>query len=279
MLSGLGCQSSIPKQEPFATSAERTDASDPPLPPAASAASKAVLPWPENVLPITSKLDAEMFPLKWRVPPISAEARPVGAYAGKEMESVATFAAGKYPPAIIHTALDRAYVVSRVAASGVWAGGLSSHNRIYLVPVIIRGVIDREESERGFHHEFSSVIMRTYEQMFPTDAWKACNPPGHAYDRDVTKGTKSGASDTILDPETAPLGFINAYATYNLEDDFNCISAELFLNRPEFWAFVDRFPKVHAKVDLAIEFYTRIDPRMTKEFFLSLPRIDTHRLW
>jgi hypothetical protein len=54
-------------------------------------------------------------------------------------------------------------------------------------------------------------------------------------------------------------------------NDFSEIAAELFLNRDEFWDWVVKYPKVQAKVTIAIDLYRTMSDEFSEEYFRALP--------
>ena len=66
------------------------------------------------------------------------------------------------------------------------------------------------------------------------------------------------------------LGFIEQHSQATLEDDFNAIAGELFMGDARFWELVALMPKIRAKVNIAITFYSKIDPSFSESYFRSL---------
>jgi hypothetical protein len=69
-------------------------------------------------------------------------------------------------------------------------------------------------------------------------------------------------------------GFLHEYGKASLEEDFNSFAGRLFSGDAGLWRAIEKYPRVKAKADLAIAFYTRLDPSLTTEFFQSLPRVE-----
>jgi hypothetical protein len=132
--------------------------------------------------------------------------------------------------------------------------------------------------------------MNRYLEHLDMKAWKAINPKGFEYLgpnswdrlRSLDGGAKAidskGKTNLLAGNRTLlEQGFLVKYSTSSLENDVNGYVAALFANTPGFWTNVDKHQTVRRKTDLTIEFYHRINPVFTKEYFRSIPRVTSVR--
>ena len=115
-------------------------------------------------------------------------------------------------------------------------------------------------SEAVFHHELSSILMGHYPQMFRPKDWEAANDPGFAY-----RNKGGGSPQAITNFLSA--GFVCSYGMANVENDVNTYAMWLFTRADWLFEQAARNPRVQRKVDLLIQFYGRLDPTYTREFF------------
>mgnify|MGYP003588791050 CR=1 FL=1 len=115
--------------------------------------------------------------------------------------------------------------------------------------------------EAVFHHELSSILIGHHPQLFRNKDWKSANAPEFAY---RYKPGRSPQATTNFLPE----GFVCSYGMANLENDVNTYAMWLFTRADWLLDQASRHPRVQRKVDLLIDFYGKLDPVYTREFFL-----------
>lgn len=231
-----------------------------------------------QIVPLVFAAGPEVFPKEWIGPPYSASARPLGsnslAFSHRSsdefLKGVAEQAVvrglQKYPLDLLRRHLTRVVVVGTLEFSGIHAAGTNSSDTVYLA------CADADEAfiEETLHHEFSSILLRSNSTQFGEARWRALNPRDFQYGDSGVQAIARGRDSLEYDAESNRLGFLHQYAQATLEDDFNSIVEKLFMNEPEFWAIVEKYPAIAAKADLAIEFFQGLDPRFTREFFRGL---------
>ena len=228
----------------------------------------------------------EIFPPSWLAAPFHQAARPIDNSQKDRARAIVRRALQKYPAALVARTIakGRVYIIGELKVyRSLQFAGTASHKAVYLV------VRDKSQGytnkfiESTFHQEYSTLLMNRYLKHLDRKAWSAINPKGFTYlgpnswdrVRDKDGGaraiTKTGGAK-LLSTDTARLaqGFLVRYSTSSLENDVNGYAAALFANEPGFWANVEKYPAVRKKTDLAIEFYHRIDPAFTREYFRSL---------
>lgn len=209
----------------------------------------------------------DIFPAVWRAEPVNANARPLDVAEQPRSRDILEQALAKYPSIVVRRHLRKVYVVSRLEYFGIATGGTNSRTAVY---VANNGKYRSRSIEEVFHAEFSSILLRNRAKDFDEAAWRAINPPDFAYRGNGVQAIKKGEAGQRLDSELNKAGFVIEYAESSLENDFNAIAGRLFMGDDAFWRVAEQYPKVMAKVDLAIAFYAKLDASFTKEKFLSL---------
>jgi hypothetical protein len=228
----------------------------------------------------------EIFPRSWLKAPFYQAARPIDPSCKDRARAIVRRALQKYPAALVARtiATGRVYILGELKVyRSLQFAGTASHRAVYLV---VRGKSQGYTDkfvESTFHQEYSTLLMNRYLKHLDMKAWKAVNPEGFAYlgsnSWDRVRGkdggaraiTKSGGAK-LLSTDAARLkqGFLVRYSMSSLENDVNGYAAGLFGGDRSFWAQVEKYPAVRKKALLAIEFYHRIDPVFTREYFQAL---------
>ena len=100
------------------------------------------------------------------------------------------------------------------------------------------------------HHEFSSLLLRKYNDKFPKQEWVNVNDSNFIYknlsaNKDIYKITKT------LNEQ----GFINAYCTTFYENDFNEYAKWYILKREELISLSNKYAKINKKYQIIDNFY------------------------
>ena len=230
----------------------------------------------------------EIFPPGWLTAPFYQAARPIDPSRKDRARAIVRRALQKYPASLVAgtIAKGRIYILGEMKVyRSLQFAGTASHKAVYLV------VRDKSQGytdkfiESTFHQEYSTLLMNRYLKHLDRKAWGAVNPEGFAYlgpnSWDRVRGKDGGAraitktgGAKLLSTDAARLkqGFLVRYSMSSLENDVNGYAAALFANDRSFWTNVEKYPAVRKKALLAIEFYHRIDPAFTREYFQALPR-------
>jgi len=253
-----------------------------------------LLAWWTPLLGVEVKLyfptGQEFLPSSWTRPPISAEIEPLNPKDEEFVSKVMTLAVKKYPGSLVDRHLREIRVVGALRFYGVSYGGtyMANSKRIVLV---YRDSFDPVGFEQRLHHEMSSILLTENEGRFEKSRWVTANEPGFRYraggiieeqkgDRsEATKALEaeqrrtggSGSSLLKLDEALMKQGFLTAYNRVSVEQDVNELAAHLFTNG-ELWDLCVRFPRIDQKVDVLIDFYRGLDPRMDRIYFRNLTR-------
>lgn len=221
----------------------------------------------EGVPVITDRADASIFPESWLRDPISAKGELLPENDRQDCRDLVTEELAKYPASLLHEHLARVHVLSRLEYHGVATGGTRSAKVVYLV---FNPKISRQRLANNFHAEFSSILLRNRRASFDTTAWEVANPGGFAYRGSGVSAVKNGQASTRLSEELHREGFLNEYAKASIEEDFNSFAGRLFTGDPALWQAIGKFPRIAAKSEVAIAFYTGLDPRFSNAFFETL---------
>ena len=221
-------------------------------------------------VPIKTTMDTDIFPKTWVAPPISAASTQLEK--SEEERSLRILRAGltKYPEKLLRDNLKRIYVLGSLTFSGIFAAGTNSKNNIYIVnqgpskgysDIFFEGIL---------HHELSSILLRNHTSALNTTLWMQQLPHNFHYGQSGSDAVLNKKAN--LKPSLRELrqGFLNQYSRASLEEDLNCIAENLFVGGKKFWQFVDEHEHLRGKVKLVIEFYNRLSPIFTEEYFKSL---------
>ena len=225
-----------------------------------------------NGIAIRYKFSLSNFPSEWLSSPISAQGDPMlksEIYrSGKVMET----SLSKYPGDVLRQNLDAVYFLGQMKFFDVSYGGTNSNTAVYLVNNGKAHGYSDKYLEQTFHHEFSSILMRNFPQYLDTVVWKSYNEPGFEYN-DPENGVgaiRNNMSSQELDSVFCKKGIATQYASSSIENDLNTLAQNLFSPEENFWNYVDHFPRLRKKVNLLINFYSKLSPVFTEEYFRKL---------
>lgn len=242
----------------------------------------------EDVAQISFPSNSSFLPKNWTEDPINAEIEPLTENLRERAGKIVAAAHGKYPIELREKFLAAVHIVGSLRFYDVGYGGtyLGTKKEIVLV---YRESFDPLAFEQRFHHEFSSILLDQNEDSFESERWRAANESSFLYraggiieeqkgDRseatrvlaDVQRRTGgTGSSLLKLDPDLMKQGFLTTYNQVSIEQDFNETTAHLFTN-PQLWEFCRQFPRIDQKVDTAIDFFRRLDPRLDRLYFRQI---------
>ena len=153
-------------------------------------------------------------------------------------------------------------------------GGTNSTDALYLTNNGAAMGYNDLYMEQTFHHEYSSILYRNYPSFIDEEAWKEANITGFDYN-DPENGVgaiRNNESSQDLDTALCKKGFLTQYSLSGIENDINTFAQNIFSPSAGFWKIVDQYPRIKRKVKLLIDFYNRIDPLFTVEYFKNLHR-------
>lgn len=219
---------------------------------------------------IVDQASPEIFPAEWRVPPISASAVPLPAAQQAQCREILERELPKYPAAVLKANLEGVYVISRLEYRGVTTGGTNSRRKVYLV-------MNERFSDLRFaeylHAEFSSILLRNHPEHLDATAWKKNNPEGFTYLGSGVQAIRENKASVRSQDALYPEGFLQQYGKASLEEDFNGFAGRLLMGEAGLWEAMEKHPRIKAKAELVIAFFTRLDPALNDAFFRNLPRV------
>ncbi len=166
----------------------------------------------------------------------------------------------EYPEDILKKNLKGIFLCKTLQFYGKDFGGTNSADGVYLCVKSKELGYTNQFLLSSMHHEFSSILMRNYP--FPNKAWEALNPKGFSYTEDAVGAL---GKDDLLKPHAKyhEMGFICLYSQSSVEEDFNTIADYLFNQRPALLQMAQEYPKLRAKIQLAMKFYKQVDARFS----------------
>lgn len=215
---------------------------------------------------------ASIFPPSWQVSPIYAKGEPVVPSETKRCKLSATRALSKYPASLLKLNLTAVYYLKSMKFYNVGYGGTNSNNALYLTDDGASMGYTDLYMEQTFHHEFSSILFRNNASFLDTSAWMKANVPEFDYN-DPEKGVgaiRNNKSSQEFDSLLCSKGFLTQYALSGMENDINTVAQNLFSPSEGFWNYVERFTRIKQKVNLLINFYNRLDPVFTEDYFRKM---------
>ncbi len=186
-------------------------------------------------------------------------------------------AAASFPRGYFDQNPTRVYLFASMRVYGIPAGGTAwpGGNTVYVAFRREEGRLGELELQRWFYSELGTLIFRTYEHLFPTEAWLAANPAGFEYSGDSVAAVKAGKASTSWTLRDLREGFLGEYGRSVLDKDVVLYITEVLVNEPAFRAVRHGFPRIDAKAELAEAFLRRVHPGFTEPWFESIEAMPT----
>ena len=173
----------------------------------------------------------------------------------------------RYDREFVAQYLSTIYLFSQMRLHGQEYGGTTYHSRKWLY-LDYRWLGDRNQTDEamGFHHEFSSLLLKLAGQSFDINQWRQLKPEGFEYQfhqsswRNLAQGnlSLSGDEDDYL------MGVLCGYGTSTLEDDVNTYAQYLLAKPMRLDTIGARYPLVRKKAELLRSFYRDIGQNLEK---------------
>ena len=211
-----------------------------------------------------------MFPDAWWESPVSGKVSPLLERDKERAVRILKIALDKYSKNVLDENLRKVYLLGDLNFYGVAYGGTYYDKSVFMViKSDLEGYTDAYV-EKTFHHEFSSILFYKYKSDFDEEHWVGANALEFKYGNGGLEAIKSGNTSLKFDEQCNKLGLLNEYSKASVEEDFNEMEGNLFLSSKEFWEVVDKYDRIKKKIKLMIEFYNKIDPMFTEEYFRGL---------
>jgi hypothetical protein len=224
----------------------------------------------KEIIPYHFVVDDVTLPEEWKTKNVSAKAISLDPKEIQRSKKIMNVALEKYPSKILEDNLTKIYVLKYLEFFGQKFGGTNSKDVIYLANQGKKNGYDDAYIEQGFHHEFSSILLRNYSDFFSESAWGKFNKL--PYGKSGVDALRDDTDSQELNSKLAKKGFLHQYSISTMENDFNAFAEKIFKPTNEFYEFVDKYPIIKHKYNLTVEFYSKIDNSFTLDFFQKLPR-------
>jgi len=212
---------------------------------------------------------SSIFPASWLDKKVNAKASAADtAFFRSDKEGVAA-AFSKIPDEVLEKELKNVYIVGTLKFNRQSFTGTNSRTDIYIVGG------NQQETEKTFHHEFSSILLRNYAGYDFQLHWKKISP--ELLGGNSAAAVKAGYNSVALNEGLMEKGYLTAYSLSNWENDFNMYAENIFSGGKQFWQLADKYPKAMEKVKLVIRFYEeKIWAGFTETYFRSLAGISAN---
>lgn len=175
-------------------------------------------------------------------------------------ESLAT-----YPHGVVANLIDAILICGDLRFRSIPSGGTLGSTWIVLsAPRSLNDESILLTARLGLHHELSSIVyrrspatQRAWADLTPT-GWRAVDTPEEGLAR---------ADDRAPDPAS---GFLSAYASTDLENDFNTYAERLFSQPAELRALAQKYSAVRAKLNVVLAAYEALDKKEFRRIFQRL---------
>lgn len=114
-----------------------------------------------------------------------------------------------------------------------------------------------------FHHIFNHLLQNKYKELFDSyyEDWMSNNPEGFEYYGYEPYCNDEDKSEMYKD------GFFTSLSMFNYGCDFAEIASYAFSKDPIFLNSVMNYSRMRWKFELMVDFYNKIDPSITLEYF------------
>lgn len=207
----------------------------------------------------------DTFPESWKTKEINAKA--VDLVSDEKLRSIKVLrvALAKYPKDVLSKNIKKIYVLKSIEFFGLIYGGTCSNDAVYIANNGVSMGYTDHYLEQTFHHEFSSILLRNYSQYFQKKLWLSVNKM--EYGDGGIEALRSSKDDIDYDSRYNSKGFLYQYASSDQENDFNSFAENIFAPDEEFYKIVNKYEGLKMKLKLIIQFYHRLNPVFTKEYF------------
>jgi hypothetical protein len=164
-----------------------------------------------------------------------------------------------YPVGFVATFCKAIFICGTLTFDGADAGGTYGPAWLILVASLKAGVGIYETCHIGVHHELSSLIWAKVPDILVR--WSSLMPSGW-----VTARTDAEALRPRAEQEDRSDGFLTAYGSTSLENDFNVYAETAFTVPSRLLDAARRSPVVARKAALLFEAYERFEPRFRELF-------------
>jgi len=170
----------------------------------------------------------------------------------------------KYDPRWVRRSVERICLFDDLEYRSLgYSGTYDSNRRWLLLDVHWLGDTGRHADAVGLHHEFSSLLLKSLPDRFPTRAWKEVAPPSFRYtfEESSYRNLTTEKQRNIGDFDTYERGFICEYGELTFEDDVNTYAQYLMAKPYMLLEIAALHRRVLAKAMLLERFYDELGVR------------------
>jgi len=211
--------------------------------------------------------DSNMFPLSWREENINGKATSLDTLEYERSKKIISLALSKYPTEVLKKNLKKIYILHDLNFYEVGYGGTNSTDAVYLTNQGIEKNYTNIYLEQTFHEEFSSILLRNYSTLIPEKTWTQCASDSIKYSSTGVEAIRNGKAAEHFETRINENGFLGQYATSNFENDINSFAKNIFCPKSNFWDVTKKYSRLNCKLEMIIDFYSKIDKNMNKDFF------------
>lgn len=190
---------------------------------------------------------ASIFPPSWLDRKIRAKATAADTSLFYKDTAGLVSAWSKIPQGVLEGEVQKVYVVGSLKFNGQQFTGTNSGDAVYIAGG------DKDETERTFHHELSSILLRNHPDDILEASWRALSPALRT--GNSASAVKAGYYSVKYDESLMEKGYLTPYSLSNWENDFNMYAENIFCGGKQFWTLLDKYPKALEKARLVIKFY------------------------
>jgi hypothetical protein len=217
--------------------------------------------------------ESGMFPTNWYGGTIKGSAVSLDESERQRSVDILKKAMVKYPVDVLKKTLKKIYVLKDLNFFGVGYGGTNTDYKVYVVNEGLSNGYDDNFVEKLFHAEYSSVLFNMFPDYFNAKAWQKMNPDGWKYTGTTgAEAIRDGESSESITDKYNSQGFLNQYSQSTLENDFNAFAKNIFCCDETFWNTVEKYRGLVVKLYLAVDFYHKINPAFTEDYFRKLSK-------
>ena len=209
--------------------------------------------------------DENTFPKKWQKNRINGKAMPLDSLEMERSRQIISKALDKYPDEFLKINLKKIVVLKSMEFFGQSYGGTNSKGTVYVANDGVNNGYTDYFIEKSFHHEFSSVLIKSRSNKFKKRHWKKLN--SIKYGKGGMKAIESSNISSNFDGYYNTNGFLYEYAQSSLENDFNSFAENLFLPDKSYYKVVSSNSILFTKHQQIIRFYNSLNKVFTEDYF------------
>ncbi len=170
-----------------------------------------------------------------------------------------------YPAGFLDRIVKRVVLAGRIRMWNLDVGGFFNGSTVAINDASVASPDGKVFSADTFHHELSSIIRN--QVLFNVSEWTADNPPGFRYlSLDAYKALLAKPPSVEGDAALHDQGFVAAYGTTSLDNDWNTYAEKVFGHGPQFAELIRRYPKMRSKTRQLLDIYAGLDQRFEAYF-------------